>query len=282
MTREQHSQLTQRRLDAERNSNIIGAPPLPEWATGKTVANMAPGTSVFDPVLCELIYRWFIPGLGAILDPFAGGSVRGIVASVLGYDYTGIDLRPEQVQANEAQAQEITPDKLPRWIVGDSRNIKTLAAGEYDLVFSCPPYFDLEMYSDDPADISNADDYAEFIKVYREIIAACVTMLKDDRFACFVVGDIRDNKGFYRNFPADTIKAFEDAGATLYNEAILITAAGSLPLRVSRTFQSSRKLGKTHQNVLIFYKGDPKRIKDFGEVECGEVDMTQGTPELSS
>lgn len=37
------------------------------------------GTSIFDPVLCELAYRWFSPVGGLILDPFAGGSVRGIV-----------------------------------------------------------------------------------------------------------------------------------------------------------------------------------------------------------
>lgn len=40
------------------------------------------GTSIFDPVLCELAYRWFTPADGSILDPFAGGSVRGIVAAL--------------------------------------------------------------------------------------------------------------------------------------------------------------------------------------------------------
>ena len=61
------------------------------------------GTSIFDPVLCELVYRWFnVPG-GAVLDPFAGGSVRGIVASACGCPYTGVDLSAEQVAANQAQ-----------------------------------------------------------------------------------------------------------------------------------------------------------------------------------
>ena len=39
------------------------------------------GTSVFDPVLCEVAYRWFSPPGGHVLDPFAGGSVRGILAA---------------------------------------------------------------------------------------------------------------------------------------------------------------------------------------------------------
>jgi hypothetical protein len=59
---------------------------------------------------------------------------------------------------------------------------------------------------------------------------------------------------------------------TLYNEAVLVTAVGSLPIRVSKQFGGYRKLGKTHQNVLVFYKGDPKAIKAWGDVECGDIE----------
>lgn len=419
------------------------------------------GTSVFDPVLCELIYRWFCPPGGRVLDPFAGGSVRGIVAGYLGYEYVGVELRAEQVEANQSQLgilekpvakeastgnvkinisskwarhlfnctpeyikkhcrgrccqgsdkilisllpEEVTaqreaghktqnglllPDpgtgkcphklpnglcavhgtalkpfgciaspftlsagntliirnrysrmkchgqgkpayetfrasldlilgkeqaervcehlaarrgdieaeitreiydniryldglkhdapvkatsgqKLPIWIVGDSYNIDSLAQGEFDLIFSCPPCYDLESYSELPGELSALGTYEEFIKAYRHIVERSVAMLRENRFACFVVGDIRDKEGFYRNFVSDTISAFQDAGARLYNEAILITAVGSLPIRVNIQFQAFRRLGKTHQNVLIFYKGDPKQIRAFGEVETGE------------
>ena len=113
------------------------------------------GTSIFDPVLCELVYRWFCPDGGSILDPFAGGSVRGIVAAKLGRQYTGIDLRPEQITANREQAQAMGLDVA--WVVGDSRNVQQLAPGAYDLVFSCPPYADLEVYSDNPQDLSTLE-----------------------------------------------------------------------------------------------------------------------------
>jgi hypothetical protein len=65
------------------------------------------GTSVFDPVLCEVMYSWFCPEGGAILDPFAGGSVRGVVAATIGYQYTGIDLSARQIEANRANWDEI-------------------------------------------------------------------------------------------------------------------------------------------------------------------------------
>lgn len=251
-------------------------------ATGLTFASGSPrrdevslklqetssGTSIFDPVLCELAYRWFSPEGGAVLDPFAGGSVRGIVAAKLGRRYTGIDLRGEQIQANELQAEVICGENRPRWVVGDSTGLRELAAGgEYDFVFSCPPYADLEVYSDDPRDLSTLP-YEEFLKGYREIIRQAVALLREDRFACFVVGDVRDPRGFYRCFVADTVRAFEDAGAKLYNDAVLVTAVGSLPIRVGKQFGSYRKLGKTHQNVLVFYKGNPRRIAEIFDGDC--------------
>ena len=55
-------------------------------------AETVTGSSVFDPVLCELAYKWFCPPKGAgVLDPFHGGEVRGVVASHLGIKYTGVD-----------------------------------------------------------------------------------------------------------------------------------------------------------------------------------------------
>ncbi len=236
-------------------------------------------TSLFDPVLCELVYRWFMPAQGSVLDPFAGGSVRGIVAAKLGHKYTGIDLSARQIEANRVQADELLTDNKPTWIVGDSKDINTLAQGEYDFIFSCPPYADLEVYSDDPNDLSNMA-YPDFKSAYREIIYSAVSMLKPNRFACFVVGDVRDKKGFYRNFPAHTIEAFQDAGMTLYNEAVLVTAVGSLPIRVSKQFGGYRKLGKTHQNVLVFYKGDVADIKTWGDVECGAPEKSEHIEQL--
>ena len=417
-------------------------------------------TSIFDPVLCEVAYRWFSPPGGLVLDPFAGGSVRGVVAAKLGRRYIGIDLSEEQVQANRQQAAAIfqaepeapvrvkvsakmarlrfngcdpeyirttchasccessvhpsgvriavlrderdalqargaaidadgylqpvgkrcpfkteadlcglhvTPDKpfgciaspftlndndtlivrnrytklkcfkdgrqlpayvafrasldllfgaqeaaricahmeggggdleaampaasyaklrendatrrgaldgqgqCPTWLVGDSRQLLQDAPGvEADFLFSCPPYADLERYSDDPRDLSTMP-YSEFRTAYREVIARACARLKVDRFACFVVGEIRDKKGAYYDFVGDTVQAFRDAGLEFYNEAIFVTPVGSLPMRAGMMFSSTRKLGKSHQNVLVFLKGDARRAV----LACGEVEFDE-------
>lgn len=230
------------------------------------------GTSIFDPVLCELAYRWFCPRGGTVLDPFAGGSVRGVVASRLGRPYVGIDLRPEQIAANRAQAKKLCRRPVPKWIEGDSVDLAKLTRVQADFLFSCPPYADLERYSEDPRDLSNMS-YTDFRAAYSTIIAAGVAQLKPDRFACFIVGDVRDGKGLYLGFPRHTIGAFEEAGLRLYNDAVLVTMAGSLPVRAGKQFETSRKLGKTHQNCLVFVKGDPKKATEAcGAVEFGELE----------
>ncbi len=153
------------------------------------------------------------------------------------------------------------------WAVADARKLGEHAGDQYDLIFTCPPYFDLERYSDDPADLSNATSYSAFIGDMGGIISAAAARLRPGRFAVFVVGDIRDKRGLYRNLVSDIIGLCGGAGLALYNEAILVTAVGSLPVRVSRAFNSGRKLGKTHQNVLVFYNGDPRHIADdYGPV----------------
>lgn len=218
------------------------------------------GTSMFDPALCESMYRWFCPPGGQVVDPFAGGSVRGIVAAQLGLDYWGCDLRAEQITANRIQADAICGGKIPVWVCGDS--METLPdAPAADFVFSCPPYGDLEVYSDDPADLSNME-WHTFVAAYKRIILRAVDRLQNDRFACFVVGDFRDSKGFYRDFVSTTIRAFEECGARLYNEAILVTSVGSASMRVTKQFDATRKMAKTHQNVLVFCKGDPRKAAE--------------------
>jgi hypothetical protein len=281
-----------------------GLPPAPkglaigtaEWARRKIaegdiaggMASGNSGTSIFDPVLCEVACRWFSPPGGLVLDPFAGGSVRGIVASKLGRRYVGVDLRAEQVAANIEQREALCvgDNPLPEWHVGDSSVVlagKKAPGRGADFLFSCPPYGDLERYSDLADDLSTMD-HSRFLELYDKIVGLAVELLADNRFACFVVGDFRDQRtGFYRDFVSSTIDAFEAAGARLYNEIILVTSAGSLPIRAGKQFSTSRKVGKTHQNVLVFCKGDPlKAVAACGTVEVDEslFETTDGQPAL--
>ena len=249
-----------------------GGSPMPSTKKGHENERETGGSS-FDPVCAEIHYWWFCPPGGQILDPFSGSCVRGMVAAWRGHPYIGNDLRPEQIELNKTHLAQLPPDEVkyprPVWTCGDSTELHTVLGLEgaelteddlADYIFSSPPYAGLEWYSDDPRDLNNMS-YKDFLAGYRKAISQACDLLKPNRFATFVVGEVRDKKdpqGGYLGFVQDTIKAFEDAGLRYYNEAILATSIGSVGVTISYSFATQRKLGKVHQNLLTFVKGDPR------------------------
>ncbi len=233
---------------------------LPGASNNDYMPDMASSTSIFDPALCELMYKWFCPKGGTILDPFAGGSVRGIVAQKLGYKYTGIELRGEQVDSNRQQAKELLEaDNQPEWIQGDSEKELDNLSGTYDMIFTCPPYANLEVYSKDPDDLSNMT-YELFKEHYWEILGKAFNKLEQGGFFVIVVGDVRDERGHYLDFVGETKRMlmnpkdpFTTPAAWLYNDLILLDPIGTAMIRAANTFKS-KKCVKVHQNVLVFKK----------------------------
>ena len=192
------------------------------------------GTSNFDPVLAELVYKWFCIKDGKILDPFGGEQTKGVVAGVLGYKYFAVEIRKEQVDLNNEKVKDYPNVK---YFLGDSNNIDSIInENDFDLCFTSPPYYDLEVYSKD--DMSALGTYEEFMEQYKNIFSKCFKKLKDDSFLVVKVGEIRN----------------------------------TLPFRISKQFNSGRKIGKQHQNILVFYKGNISNIKDkFKKVKVGDI-----------
>ena len=226
--------------------------------------------SILDPVLSELACHWFMPGQGNTFDCFAGDTVFGYVSASLGNHFTGIELRKEQADFNQAACAGLNA----QYVCDDGQNVLAhIGEGTQDMFFSCPPYFDLEKYSDLPNDASNQGSYADFYKIIDTAFSNAIKCLKDNRFAVIVCGDVRDKKtGAYYGFPDDIKQTFKRNGMTLYNELVLVDHVGTARLRAVKYMQH-RKVVKVHQNVLVFYKGDTKRIKGiFPEIEVADDD----------
>ena len=244
---------------------------------------LAAGVSLFDPVLSECMCKWFTPHSGAkIFDCFAGDTQKGLVFGMCGYEFTGIELRQEQVDINN---KVLDGRNLPvSYICDDGQNVAQHFDEEsQDLLFSCPPYYDLEVYSDDPKDASNQSTYEDFLSILRNGFTAAIQCLKPNRFAVIVVGDVRNKKtkGYY-GFPDDIKRIFVDTGCVLYNDIILVETGASTALRASR-YMESRKVGKMHQNVLVFYKGDANKIKEnFPKIDITTADEEEFSKEFSA
>lgn len=234
--------------------------------------------SVLDPVLSEIILKWFGLNNSNTFDCFSGDTVFGYVSSYLGNSFTGIELRQSQVDFNN----ERTKGFNAKYICDDGRNVLNhIEEDSQDLLFSCPPYFDLEVYSDLENDASNQKEYKDFLKILDSAFSNAIKCLKDNRFAVIVCGDVRDKKGNYYRFPDHIKEIFESNGMPLYNELILIDPVGNLQMRVGK-YMEHRKVGKTHQNVLVFYKGNPKKIKTiYPKIEIKVDDYESSDVQLS-
>ena len=232
---------------------------------------LSAGVSLLDPVMAEIVCRWFGQDNCKTFDCFAGDSVFGYVSAHLGNEFVGIELRPEQARLNNERVEGMTA----RYINDDGQNVaQHIAPDSQDLLFSCPPYFDLEKYSDLENDASNQDSYEDFIKILENAFKAAVGCLKENRFAVIVVGDVRDKStGFYYDFCGDIKRIFKEAGMPLYNEIIFVETGASTALRAGR-YMESRKVAKMHQNILVFYKGKTKEIKNnFKKIEYASEDL---------
>lgn len=120
------------------------------------------GTSVFDPALAEVLLAWYSAPGSRIIDPWAGGAVRGIVSAALGREYVGVELRPEQVEANRAMMPVVREaaaaalgdgDGSADWVAGQIGDaLGSLPDESFDLAFSEAPAFPAESRIPDEPD----------------------------------------------------------------------------------------------------------------------------------
>lgn len=228
----------------------------------KLLAKKQKTTSVFDPVVCEIAYKWFSNLGDTVYDPFAGGAVRGMVACFTKRNYTGVDIRKDQVEENKHQlhtsemASKFTySNYTPEWIEIDA---KYYAPEPYDLLFTCPPYFNLEKYSSLEGDLSNMP-FDKFLQSYETILKITCETLKNNRFAVIVIGDVRGgDDGIYLKLPERTIEIMEKYNCKLYNKMILLQEPATGAMRAFNYMNSSRKIATVHQNMFVFVKGSPK------------------------
>jgi hypothetical protein len=250
--------------DTEATREAAKAYQIHDWAADRGTKLTGSGTSLFDPVLCELMYRWFCPPGGWVFDPFGGEATKGIVAAALGCKYVGIELRADQVRANREHAYRVGLENC-QWVVGDAALCDDIATQRpFDLAFTSPPYFDLETYGGGDADGSEMGSYSGFVSWLVAILCRTVNRLALNRFLVVKLGDLRDDAGALRGLVHDVVIGLRHdyPGLHYYNELVLATPIGTLAVRTSAGFPVARKIGRGHQTVLVFWKGNPRSVKE--------------------
>ena len=119
----------------------------------------------------------------------------------------------------------------------------------------CPPYYDLETYSDLPDDLSNLPTYEAFNYGMFACVLAHMRVLKPGTFACVVVGLFRNKEGELVDFRGHTVLNFQEAGFLFHQDVVLSKNFGSAAIRASNAWRG-RKLVPLHEHLLVFKKPD--------------------------
>lgn len=220
--------------------------------------------SVLDPVVCEVVARFFMPASGGrIYNPFGGGVQMGYVAGASGYEYLASEIRHNQVDANNLICAEFAPSV--RWVQADSVTYEP--DGEFDMVFACPPYYRVERYVDSDGkpplgEINDLSTYEKFRDALFMGYANAIRRLKSDRFFVVMTGDSRDKNGAYYCSEAETELFLRGQGLSIYNRIVYVEAEFTRLAHAKRTL-NTRKFPKREQKIIAAYKGSIASIKDL-------------------
>lgn len=111
------------------------------------------------------------------------------------------------------------------WIHGDClKELKKLPNESVHLIVTSPPYHNLRVYSNDPADLSNCESYDEYYYLLGLVIAECKRVLvPGGKFVMqyedynYTLG--RDGKNGQESLTGDINKIFTDNGFSLWTKA---------------------------------------------------------------
>lgn len=219
--------------------------------------------SVLDPTACEVILRMFMPKSGVrVYNPFGGGVQMGFITGGSGFEYLATEIRQNQVDANNALCQDFYNTK---WIKADSSKYEPKQ--KYDLIFTCPPYYRVEKYIDYDGIIPDGElnfmsTYEEFRDTLFEGYKKAINVMNDNTFFVVMTGDSRDKNGAYYGCEAEHELFFKEQGLYIYNKIVYLESEFTRRAQAKKTLHY-RKFPKSEQKILVFYKGDIKKIKDL-------------------
>lgn len=209
--------------------------------------------SLFPGPLAQWAYiRYAGPKTNVIIDPFAGGPIRGVVAAAMGYEYHGVDVRQEAIDENEEVMEE--QDLGAYYHLGDARYLQELFdENSFEFAIACPPYYNLEVYSDLPGDLSNRKSYEDFLHDMFLAWRSLWSVMKDGAFVCAVIGNFRQGGDELFDFRGHTVAAMEDVGFTFWQDIVLSRSMGSAAVRAATSWKG-KKLVPRHEYLLVFKK----------------------------
>jgi len=203
----------------------------------------------FKPRVASLLMNEFKPT--RVLDFSAGWGDRCIGVMAKGIDYIGIDSNTELKPAYDAMSAkfEITPTML--YQPAETVDYTKL---NYDMIFTSPPYFTLEIYKEMP----EYNSYEHWVNTFlKPVIKASWTSLKEGGWMCLNVPSSMDGRN-------QSLPIYEDI------VRFMGVPARTIKMRLQKRVQKTKKDGviksekENKEHIFCWYKGIyvPEKIEE--------------------
>ena len=236
----------------------------------------------FPPLTAKFLYEHFTKHISEdekviVYDPSAGwgGRILGAMTVKRDLHYIGTDPNPDNVgiyervgdfynthcfQSNpffgKASPNTFEVFKLGSEVIGDDENFLKYF-GKLDFVFTSPPYFNREQYSQDENQsfkkFSAYEDWRDnFLK---PTLTTAFSFLKNDRYLCWNIADIKIGENKFIPLEQDSIDVVESLGGK-YKGIYKMLMTRMIGIDASNVKNSVELNGEHYkfEPILVFYK----------------------------
>mgnify|MGYP000628042237 CR=1 FL=1 len=220
-------------------------------------------TKILPQVMGAFVERLSMPG-EFVVDPFAGGGTVAVECALRHRRSISIDINPQAMAVAQKKLgalvgslfEEAPTPKQQLLIRGDARALP-LKSECADAVVTDIPYADMVRYSDLPSDLSNIEDYDQFLAELGVAFDEIKRILKPERYVAIFVADYRIARSrLILPLHADVIYLMQERGLELFDLYIwrYYRSGGFRPFG-AKPFQAMN----VHSYVLVFHKPSTPR-----------------------
>ncbi len=125
---------------------------------------IAPKISIFSASRAKLLISKYLSEYNTIFDPFSGFSGRLLGTVSLGKKYIGRDINHTVIKESNAIIQWFKDHNII-WDANVSYGDCTTHKGSYQSLFTCPPYGDTEIWTDDKKSIKTSISAEQWVSI---------------------------------------------------------------------------------------------------------------------
>lgn len=218
--------------------------------------------SEFSSAVAEFVYRYWSMQGSVVVDPFAGRATRAVIADKLNRKYFGYEISPKTYYESKNHFKKVGVS--PTLYLSDGVWLSKTENDFAHLVFTCPPYWNLEKYESVQGQLADKQTYKDFLEQIDKSISNIHRVLKPGGFVAWVVADWRDGSG-YKQFSNDSINLFKKNKLIPHDTIIIKNNSPFAAFQVGKC-AAKRITSKIHEYLLVFRKE-------------GELDLTGLEPD---